>query len=448
MGLLSLAVKETRSDSLNGSTGLHPKDPALAGLWGGSLNSRSNQNVTHESALAVSTVMACVSRVSKMVAMLPLNVMRRLPDGGHEIAKNHRLQRQISTRPNRWQTSFTWRLLKQSHVMMRGNCYSRIVPTPGRGMNELVPMDPDRTWPVVVTPEGPTYYLYDNSPCPPAGSKLFYQYFPLNAGTEILTADEVLHIRGLSSNGIIGKNVVKLMRESIGLAMATEEQGARLFSNGAQIGKAFKTPNKLSDTTYNRMKEWLNTYSGVQNSHKTLILEEGLDIAATTLTMEDAQFLATRQFQVEDIASFLDVPLMLINRSGDKNQTFASAEQIFTLFATIQMNPHYTNWEQQLGESLLYPSERDEFYFDFDTDAIMRGDSTARANFYNALFKTAAITPDEIRAKEHMSPLEAGQGKKVYILNQYVPIEMAGIRITEKIGAGEGDAAAAKEANA
>jgi HK97 family phage portal protein len=432
MGLLSLAPRETRTDSLNGSTGLHPADPALADLWGGGINSRSNQYVTADTALAVSTVMACVGRVSKTLAMLPLNVMRRLPGGGHEIATKHRLYRQLSTRPNRWQTSYAWRMLKQAHVMLRGNAYSRIVPTPGRGMNELVPMDPDRTWPFITTPAGMTYYMYDNSPCPPPGSKLFYQHFPLNAGTEILTADEVLHIRGLSSNGIIGKNVVKLMRESIGLAMSTEEQGARLFSNGAQIGKVFKSPNKLSDIAYNRMKEWLKTHSGVEHAHETMILEEGLDIAATTLTMEDAQFLATRQFQVEDIASFLDVPLMLINRSGDKNQTFASAEQIFTVFSTIQMNPHYTNWEQELGESLLYPSEKDEYYIDFDTDAIMRGDSTARANFYKSLFGTASITIDEIRAKEHMSPLPDGQGDKVYIMSNMVPLSMAGQHLIEK----------------
>ena len=440
MGLLSLAIKENRTDSLNGATALHPKDPALADLWGGRMNSRSNQNVNADTALAVSTVMACVNRKSLTLAMLPVNVMRKLADGGHEVTEKHRLQRQISRKPNRWQTSFSWRYLAQSHVMLRGNAYSKIVPSPGRGMNELVPMDPDRTWPFVITPNGVTYYMYDNSPAPPAGSKLFYQYFPLNAGTEILLADEVLHIRGISSNGIVGKNVIKLMRESVGLAMATEEQGARLFSNGAQIGKVLTVPNKLSDLAYNRMKEWLKTHSGVEHAHESMILEEGTNIAPTTLTMEDAQFLETRQFQVEDIASFLDVPLILINRSGDKNSTYASSEQIISMFITHQMQPVFSNFEQEMNAQLLYPSEQDEYYFEFDVGGIMRGDSAARAALYQALFKTASITPDEIRNKEHMSPLPDGQGKKVYILNQLVPIELAGIRITEKVGAGSTDA--------
>jgi HK97 family phage portal protein len=424
MGLLSLA-RENRD--LGGASAIHPRDPALAELWGGGINSRSNQSVNSDTALAVSTVMACVGRVSKTLAMLPFNVMRKLPGGGHEIATKHRLQRQMSARPNRWQSSYTWRMLSQAHVMLRGNAYSRLVSSPGRGMNELVPLDPDRVWPFVITPSEATYYLYDNSPCPPAGSKLFYQHFPLNAGTEIYTADEVLHVRGMSSNGIIGKNVVRLMRESIGLALATEEQGARLFSNGAQIGKAFKTPNKLSDIAYSRMKDWLSTHTGVQHAHETMILEEGLDIAATTLTMVDSQFLQSRQFQVEDIASFLDVPLILINRTQSANQTFASAEQIISMFITHQMTPWFSNYEQQMNMTMLYPSEQDEYYFEFDCDGVMRGDSTARVAFYQGLFKSAAITPDEIRAKEHMSPLADGKGNKVYILNQLVPIENAGI---------------------
>ena len=431
MGFLSPLVE--KRDSLNGATALHPKDPALADLWSGGINSSSGQNVTSESAMAVSTVYACVERISKTLAMLPLNVMKKIQGGGHEIATNHRLQRQLHFTPNRWMTSYIWRKLCQNHIMLRGNSYNLISAFPGRGINELVPMHPDRVWPFIITPNGATCYMYDNSPCPPPGSKLYYQYFPLNGNTVILTADEVLHIKGATSNGIVGKNVVQLMKESIGLAMATEEQGARLFSNGAQIGKIFKHPTKMSDAVYDRVKKQVNTeFAGSSNAHKTMILEEGMDIVPTTLTMEDAQFLATRQFQVEDIASFLDVPLMLINRSGDKNQTFASAEQIFTVFSTIQMSPHYVNWEQELGEALLYPSEKLDYYLDFDADAIMRGDSSARANFYQKLFGTASITIDEIRAKEHMSPLPNGQGSQVYIMSNMVPLEMAGKHLVDK----------------
>lgn len=429
MGLLSPMRKESRAGS---TAPLSPADPALADMFT-VVNSASGQNVTADTALRISTVYACVNRISKTVAMLPLNVMKKLPGGGKEIATSHRLYRQINARPNRWQTSYDWRLMTQGHILLRGNGYSRLVSTPGRGLNELIPLHPDRVWPFIITPNGVTYYMYDNSPVPPAGSKLFYQYFPINANTEILTDEEVFHIKGYSVNGIVGMNVVKLMRESIGLSMATEEHGSRLFSNGAQISKIFTHPTKMSDTVYKRMKEQLGKeFSGVSNAHKTMILEEAMKVENISMTMEDAQFLKTRNFQVEDIASFLDVPLILINRSSDKNQTFASAEQIVSLFITHQMTPHFVCWEQQLSRDLLYPSEiNDGYYFDFDLRAMMRGDTASRATYLKQRFTMASMSPDDIRVYEGESPTGTEEGKKYYLQSGMMPANMAGTQPTK-----------------
>lgn len=424
MALLS-PLWEKRA-SASPSLPLSSGDPALMGIFGGS-STNSAQTVNADTALNISAVFACVTRKAKTLAMLPLNVMRRLPDGGKEIATNHRLYKQLNSKPNRWQTSFDWRYMMHGHVLLRGNGYSRIISTPGRGINELVPMHPDRVWPFVITPNGATYYMYDNSPPPPAGSKLFYQYFPINAEAEVLSEKDVLHIRGFSTNGIVGLTVVKLMRESVGIAMATEEQGARLFSNGAQVGKVFKHPSALSDVAYNRLREELNrNTAGVGNAHKTLILEDGMSIEQTTLTMEDAQFLETRKFQVEDICSFLDVPMILINRSGDKNQTFASAEQIISIFINHQMAPDFVCWEQVLNKDLLYASERNEYYCDFDFSALLRGDTKARAEYLLKRFQTASITPDEIRVSEGGSPTGTPEGKKYYLQSGMLPVDMAG----------------------
>ena len=393
----------------------------------GNQRSNSGQSVTPDSALNVAAVYACVNRIAKTVAMLPLNVMQKLPTGGHEIAVNHRCQNLVSRRPNQWQTSYDWRMLMQLFLLLRGNAYSEIVYMPGRKRNELVPLHPDRMYPFVVNENGTIEYISEFSSPPSSGSKLYYQYYPNNGEMRVYTAEEVFHLRGVSNNGIIGRNVVSLMREAIGLSLSTEEHGARLFSNGAQISKVFTHPGKLNDNTYSRLKDELNkNFSGVANSHRTIILEDDMKVSNISMTNEDAQFLLTRQFELEEIASFLDVPLMLINRSGDKNQTFASAEQILLIFVTLQMSPHYVMWEQQLQKALLSASEQNEFYFDFDTDAIMRGDAKSRSEYYKNMFSIAAIKPDEIRAKEHMSPLENNSGNKAYILNQMVPLEMAG----------------------
>lgn len=421
MALLA-PIRELRSAPIPLSSG----DPALIEMFGGSSVANSSMNVNTNSALTVSTVYACVNRKAKTLAMLPLNVMRKLPNGGKEIALNHRCQRQLSAQPNRWQTSYDWRLYMHTQLMLRGNAYSYIMYNPGRKINELVPMDADRVWPFVITPNKAIYYLSDASPAPPAGSALWYHYFPMNASSMILEAGEVLHIKGMSTNGIVGKNVVKLMRESIGLAMATEEQGARLFSNGAQIGKIFTHPNKLGDDTYARLKNELSqTTTGVGNAHKTIILEDGMSISPTTLTMVDSQFLESRQFQVEDISSALDVPLMLINRSGDKNQTFASAELINQIFVTHMMHPDLVCWEQVLNKDLLYDWERKEYFCSFDFDEMLRGDTKARAEYLTKRFGMASMSPDEVRIYEGENPTGTEEGKKFYLQSGMVPVEMA-----------------------
>jgi HK97 family phage portal protein len=420
MGLLSPAFERRTSVAPTLLVG----DPALSNYFGGNTTS-SAQNVNSQTALAVSTVYACVNRKALTLAMIPLHTMRALPDGGHEVAKNHRTYRQLHEKPNDWQTSFEWRQMGQAHKMLRGNFYNYIQSTPGRGLNQLIPMHPDRVYPFIVTPQGVTYYMYDNSPPPPSGSRLFYQYFPVNGESVTLRADEVLHIKGLSDNGIVGKSVVKLMAESVGLALATEQQGATLFTNGTQIGKVFKHPAKLDDAAFDRLKRELDEHTGVANSHKTIILENGMDIAKISLTMEEAQFLETRKFQVEDICSFLDVPLMLIHRSGDKNQTFASAEVLLQMFVTMNMQPEFENWEQRMKVDLLYDSERD-YYFSFDFNALMRGDMTAQASYNKSRFETGSWTPNDIRKNSGESPIDKPEANELYVQSGIVPARLAG----------------------
>jgi HK97 family phage portal protein len=314
--------------------------------------------------------------------------------------------------------------------LSRGNAYAYISFNPGRQQNEYVPMDPDRTWPFVTTPSGVTYFLYDDSPPPPVGSKLSYQYFPLNADSIILGGEDVLHIRGYSLNGIVGMNpITKAAREAIGLAMATEEHGARLFSNGAQISKVFTHPGKLGDVAYNRLKDSIGKeFAGVSNANKTIILEEGMSLASLSMTMENAQFLETRKFQVEDIARIFNVPLVLIGH-GDKAPTYASAEQFFMSFKVHTMQPNVSRWEGALERCLLFPGEVGKVRIEFDMDSMMRGDAVARSTYLQKRFQTSSITPDGIMVYEGENPSGTEAGKKLFIMNNMVPLDMAGQNI-------------------
>jgi len=422
MGFISSAIEQRSTVSLKSG------DPALTEFLGGRTNA-SGQHVTPETALRTSAVYACVTILSQTLAMLPKRVKEERGDGGYTILPNHRVHRLVSSRPNRWQSAFDFFEMMEGHSLLRGNAYAKIIFNPGRMENELVPMHPDYVFPFVITPENNSYYLYDNSPCPPAGSTLWYHHFPQNGGTETLSADEVLHLRGYSINGIVGIGPIKWAAyEAVGLALATEEHGARLFTNGAQIGKVFKHPNKLSPIAHAILKSDLEgngSFVGSRNAHKTIILEEGMDIAKIGMTSEESQFLETRKFQIEDIARIFNVPLILIGH-GDKAPTYASAEQFFMSFKVHTMQPIVSRWEGALDRCLLYPSEIGRVCVDIDMDSMLRGDAAARASYLKNRFDMASMNPDEVRLYEGENPTGTEEGKQYYLQSGMIPAKMAG----------------------
>lgn len=423
MGLISQAIERRASTTV--ALGLN--DPALVEMFGGGRENASGQHVTPDTALRTSAVYCCVTVLAETLASFPKNVKLIRPDNGKDIVKEHRCHKLLRYRPNRWQSSFEFFEMMEGHRLLRGNAYGKIVFNPGRKQNEVVPMHPDSVFPFIVTPGGVTYYLRDNSPCPPSGSTLWYQHYSQDGNSEVLSSEEVLHVRGYSINGIIGLSPIRWAAyEAVGLAMAAEEHGARLFSNGAQVGKVFKHPNKLSQPAHDRLKASLNeNTAGVSNAHKTLLLEEGMDIAKVGMTAEESQFLETRKFQVEDIFRIYKVPLML-GASGDKAPTFASAEQFMTLFRVNTMWPNVQRWEGALGRDLLYPSEVGEYEIDFDMDSLMRGDVAARATYLKQRFDMASMTPDDVRQYEGENPTGTAEGKEYYLQSGMMPARMAG----------------------
>lgn len=379
--------------------------------------------VTPETAMRVSTVYACVGILSQTLAMLPIDVKRFRADGGKEIARNHRLYKQLKYKPNKWQTSFEFREMMEVNRLLRGNAYAFISSTPGRGINALIPLHPDDVIPFCVNRDKTISYMTATSAPPADGAKLFF----LVGGNLVLSQDEVFHVKGLSQNGIVGMNPIELHREGIALSMATEEHGARLFTNGAQIGGVLEHPDRLSDEAYERLKKsWSASREGVSNAHKTAILEEGVKFAKIGMTGVDSQFLETRKYQVEDIARIYNVPLVLLGHSGDKNSTYASSEQFFMSFIRHTMTPNCTRWEQAIERDLFYPSETGEYCVDFEMDEMMRGDASARAQYLKARFEMASMSPDEIRSYEGENPTGTEEGKRYYLQSGMMPASMAG----------------------
>jgi HK97 family phage portal protein len=346
-------------------------------------------SVTADSAMRVTAVFRCVSLRAQALASLPLTVERNLPDGGHETDRKHPLFDKLAWQPNRWQTSFEWREMMEGHFCLRGKCYSEIISSGGSGVEELVPLHPDHVFPFRA----------------PSG-KLAFKYCPNNGPERVILQDEMFFLHLMSSDGINPISPISLHREAIGLAMATEEHGARLFGNGARPGGLLKMKGRLKDTeAAKRLREsWNDIHGGVDKSNKIAVLEDGLEWQAVGMTSEDAQFLETRSFQVIDICRIFGVPphkVAELTRSTNNNIEHQGIE-----WTTDTIGPQVVRWEQAMQRDLFYSSRRTHSAM-FDLDGLMRGDSEARGKWNASCAQNGILSRNELRRLEGRNTSDA-----------------------------------------
>lgn len=352
-----------------------------------SRSSRTGINVTEDSALYSVAVWACVRILSETLASLPLILYHRLPRG-KERATRHPLYKLLHMRPNPRMNSFMLRETMMAHLVTWGNAYALIDWEDYTTPKSIIPMRPDM---VRVTERG---------------NELIYTY-TLQGKALVLPSFDVWHIPGLGFDGLTGYSPITLAREAIGLAMATEEFGARFFGNGAQPGLVLKHPKTLSpESRDNLKKSWEESHKGLSNSHKAAILEEGMDIEKIGIPPEDAQFLETRKFQKSEIASFFHVPPHMI---GDlEKATFSNIEQQSLEFVVYTMRPWLVRWEQSIDTQLLLENQQEEYFAEFLVDGLLRGDFESRTRGYWTAIQGGWMSPNEVRELENRNPREGG----------------------------------------
>lgn len=363
--------------------------------------------VNESTAMRSTAVFACVRILAETIASLPLSVYRRLPEGGKERAQDHYLYPVLHDQANPEMTSFELREALMGHLALWGNAYAEIQRDNGGRVVALWPLRPDR---MRVARES---------------DKIVYRY-RLPKGEEVLlSADRVLHTRGLSPDGLVGYSPIRLCCEAIGLALATEEFGARFFGNDARPGVVLKHPQKLGDVAYNRLKEsWNEQHQGLTNAHRVAILEEGIDIKEVGIPPEDAQFLQTREFQLEEVARIFRVPLHLV---GDlKHATFSNIEHQSIEFVVHTIRPWLVRWEQAINVRLLGETERRIYFAEFLVDGLLRGDTKARNEALAIQRQNGIINADEWREIENMNPQPDGQGKIFLVPLNMVPADQVG----------------------
>lgn len=368
------------------SVSLDSDDP----IWRGFvplIGTQSGVDITPEKALEVSAVFACIRVLSESVASLPIKVYRKKPDGSREEAIHHPLSGLIVS-PNELNTSYEFRETMMTHLNMRGNFYA-LKEFNGAGELANLPIFNPAKMKVVIE-KGDILYKYGD------------------LGKErVFSADEIWHVRGLSTDGLVGLSPITIAREAIGLAKATEAHGSVLFKNNARPGGMLKYPGKLGETAKERLvRGWQSMFSG-NNAYKVALLEEGLDYTPVGFSNEDAQFLETRTFQIEDIARIYRVPAVLIGRP-DSTSTYASAEQFFLSFVKHTLQPWLARIEQSMNKNLLSKKDQGRYYVEFQLDGLLRGDIKSRYEAYAIAVQNKWMSANEVRQKENMNRIDGG----------------------------------------
>ena len=354
----------------------------------------SGQNVTEETAIQISTVYACVRVLAETIASLPLNVYESDGKGGSRIAEKHPLEYLLHDAPNEEMTSFIWREQMMTQILLRGNSYSQSVRNGKTAIMSIYPllssnMTVDR----------------DDS------GALTYKYQMADENAITLSPSEVLHIPGMGFDGIMGYSPIALMKTTLGLTLAAEEYGSKVFGNGATPAGVLTHPNRLKDPEKLR-NAWNAAYGGSANAGKIAILEEGMKFERISMPNSEAQFLETRKFQVSEICRIYRVPPHMV---GDlEHATFSNIEHQSISFAVHTIRPWLVRIEQSMNKALFSKNERGKYFVKFNMDGLMRGDYKSRMEGYAIARQNGWMSADDIRGLENLNPIGAAKGGEEY----------------------------------
>ena len=378
--------------------------------------STAGPTVNERSSMQIATVYACVRILAETIASLPLCLYRRTSDFREE-ALDHPLYFLLHDEPNDEMSSFTFWEAVMTHLCLWGNAYvQKIIDGNGRILG-LYPLLPDKIE-VDRDSKGQIYYIYHNS-----SDESQPEY---DKQTDIIfSKEEILHIPGLSFNGLVGFSPIAMMKNSLGSAIAVDRYGSDFFAHNAQPVGVLEHPGTLKNPQKIR-ENWMDTYGGVGNSHKVAVLEEGMNYKPITLPPEDSQFLSTKEFTVEEICRIFRVPPHLVQDL--KRSTYNNIEHQGIAFVQYTLMPWMVRIERSIKKDCLSQTEKREYYVKFNADALLRGDYASRMEGYSKAFVNAIMSVDEIRAKEDLPPLgEELGGNKHAVNGSYVDLQNLGI---------------------
>ncbi|MFR3141177.1 MAG: phage portal protein [Lacrimispora saccharolytica] len=405
MGILSglFRSRDKPQDRTSGS--------AYSFFFGGSA---AGKRVNERSAMQMTAVYSCVRILAEAVAGLPLHLYRYKEDGSKEKALSHPLYLLLHDEPNSEMSSFVFRETLMTHLLLWGNAYAQIIRN-GRGeVIALYPLMPDRMA-VDRDVNGQLYYEYTTST----------DDVPTVKGSIVrLKPSDVLHIPGLGFDGLVGYSPIAMVKNAIGLAIATEEYGSKFFANGAQPSGVLEHPGTIKDPQRIR-DSWMSQFGGSANSNKIAVLEEGLKYTPISISPEQAQFLETRKFQINEIARIFRVPPHMV---GDlEKSSFSNIEQQSLEFVKYTLEPWLVRWEHSIQRTLFSSDEKKTYFVRFNVEGLLRGDYASRMNGYAVGRQNGWMSANDIRELENLDRIPAEEGGDLYLINgNMLPLKNAG----------------------
>jgi len=359
-----------------------------------SFGTSSGAVVNEHTAMSVGTVFACVRIISQALASVDFRVFE-IEGDRERIAADHDVDKAINVQPNRWQTPYEFKQLIGAHLMLRGNFYALVVRS-RRQVIAILPLHPDRM----------RVEQIDDF-------RLIYHYDRANGLREQFSQFEIMHLRGVSSDGVVGLSPITMAAESIGLQMQARKHGARLFANAARPSGVFKHTGALSDEAHARLKKQLEEwYAGVDNAHRVILLEDGMDWQSVGLSPEEGQFLETRKFERSEIAMWFGVPPHMLG-DVDKTTSWGSGiEEQGIGFVRNVLRPILTNVAQGMRRDLIQGDQKQRYAIRYDTEQLERGTLKQQAEAYSVLRQIGVMSPNEIRKRLGMNPRKDSGGDR------------------------------------
>lgn len=374
----------------------------------------SGKSVTEKTAMQMTAVYACVRILSEAVAGLPLHLYKYNDSGGKSKAIEHPLYRLLHDEPNPEMSSFVFRETLMTHLLLWGNAYAQVLRNGKGEVLGLYPLMPNKMT-VSRDEKGQLYYAYQVSQEENLKSK---------SVNVILKPSEVLHIPGLGFDGLVGYSPIAMAKNAIGLGIATEEYGSKFFANGAAPSGVLEHPGTIKDPSKIR-ESWQATFGGSVNSNKVAVLEEGMKYSPISISPDQAQFLETRKFQINEIARIFRVPPHMV---GDlEKSSFSNIEQQSLEFVKYTLDPWVVRWEQSISRALFSEDEKKTYFVKFNVEGLLRGDYQSRMNGYAIARQNGWMSANDIRELEQLDLIPEDEGGNLYLVNgNMLPLTQAG----------------------